>query len=207
MRRLPRWKSPVGEGANRPVFVMRPVYEAVAASRDRLPGCGRRGRTMGCMVSFRVPDWLAVFMGGVVGTAARAGLDGVAKASPVRGLFLSWSTLTVNVVGAFLLGALAAWVAGRLARGAGNPASLKTLKLLVGTGFAGAFTTYGTYIVASVGYASLNGIVEAVVQSLGLLALGGACAGAGMRVGERLCGPSDASSASATSVNDEGERA
>ena len=162
------------------------------------------------MASFRVPDWLAVFMGGVVGTAARAGLDEVAKASPVRGLFLSWSTLTVNVVGAFLLGALATWVAGRLARGAGDPASLKTLKLLVGTGFAGAFTTYGTYIVASVGYVSLNGIVEAVSQSLGLLALGGACAWVGMRVGEWLCGPSAASAASsvsATSVNDEGERA
>ena len=139
------------------------------------------------MVSFRVPDWLAVFVGGVVGTAARAGLDEVAKASPVRGLFLSWSTLTVNAVGAFLLGALGAWVAGRLARGSRNTASLKSLKLLVGTGFAGAFTTYGTYIVASVGYASLNGIVEAVSQPLGLLALGGACAWAGMRVGEWLC--------------------
>ena len=139
------------------------------------------------MVSIRVPDWLAVFVGGVVGTAARAGLDVVAKASPVRGLFLSWSTLTVNAVGAFLLGTLAAWGAGRLARGSRNAASLKSLKLLVGTGFAGAFTTYGTYIVASVGYASLNGIVEAVSQSLGLLALGGACAWAGMRVGEWLC--------------------
>ena len=141
------------------------------------------------MVSFRVPDWLAVFVGGVLGTAARAGLDEVSKASPVRGLFLSWSTLTVNAVGAFLLGALAAWVAGRLARGSQNAESLKSLKLLVGTGFAGAFTTYGTYIVASVGYASLNGIVEAVSQSLGLLALGGACAWAGMRVGEWLCVP------------------
>ena len=54
----------------------------------------------------------------------------------------------------------------------------------------GAFTTYGTYIVASVDYVSLNGIVEAVSQSLGLLALGGACAWAGMRVGEWLCGRS-----------------
>ena len=154
-----------------------------------------------------MPDWVAVFVGGVVGTAARAGLDEAAKASPVRGLFLSWSTLTVNVVGAFLLGALAAWVAGRLALGAGDPVSLKKLKLLVGTGFAGAFTTYGTYIVASVGYVSLNGIVEAVAQSLGLLALGGACAWVGMRVGERLCGPSAASVASAVSVDDEEGRA
>ena len=154
------------------------------------------------MTRFRVPDWLAVFVGGVAGTAARAGLDEGAKASPVRGLFLSWSTLTVNVVGAFLLGALSAWVAGRLARGVGDPASLKTWKLLIGTGFAGAFTTYGTYIVASVGYVSLNGIVEAVSQSLGLLAVGGACAWAGMRVGEWLCGPSGM-----RPVASEGERA
>ena len=154
------------------------------------------------MTRFRVPDWLAVFVGGVAGTAARAGLDEVAKASPVRGLFLSWSTLTVNVVGAFLLGALSAWVVGRLARGVGDPVSLKTWKLLIGTGFAGAFTTYGTYIVASVGYASLNGIVEAVSQSLGLLTLGGACAWSGIRVGEWLCGPSGVHP-----VASEGERA
>ena len=154
------------------------------------------------MVRLRVPDGLAVFVGGVAGTAARAGLDEVAKASPVRGLFLSWSTLTVNAAGAFLLGALAAWVAGLLARGVGDAASLKTLKLLIGTGFAGAFTTYGTYIVASVDYASLNGIAEAVSQSLGLLALGGACAWSGMRVGEWLCGPSGA-----LPVASEGERA
>ena len=147
---------------------------------------------MVCMTSFRVPDWLVVFVGGVAGAAARAGLDEVAKASPVRGLFLSWSTLTVNIVGAFALGALAAWVAGRLAHGVGDATSLKSLKLLVGTGFAGAFTTYGTYIVASVGYVSLNGIAEAVLQSLGLLALGAASAWGGVRVGEWLCGPSGA---------------
>ena len=158
------------------------------------------------MMSFRVPDWLAVFVGGVAGTAARAGLDEVAKASPVHGLFLSWSTLTVNVVGAFALGVLAAWVAGCLARGVGDPVSLKTLKLLVGTGFMGAFTTYGTYIVASVGYVSLNGIAEAVAQSLGLLALGGASAWVGVRVGE-WCGPPAASAASAAPANDEEGRA
>ena len=60
---------------------------------------------------------------------------------------------------------------------------------------------------ASVGYVSLNGIGEAASQSLGLLALGGACARAGMRVGERLCGPSAASVASAVSVDDEEGRA
>ena len=105
---------------------------------------------------------------------------------PARGLFLPWSTLAVNALGAFGLGLLGAWVAGRIVNGAGNPSSLRRLKLLAGTGFAGAFTTYGTYIIASVGYASLNGIAEAVAQSLGLLALGGACAWAGTEAGQRL---------------------
>ena len=154
------------------------------------------------MASFRVPDWLAVFVGGVVGTAARAALDELAKASPAPGLFLSWSTLTVNAVGAFILGALSGWVVGRMARSAGDDTSLRKLRLLVGTGFAGAFTTYGAYIVASVGYAALNGIVEAVSQSLGLLALGGACAWAGMCVGERSCGRPGA-----RPVTSEGDRA
>ena len=95
--------------------------------------------------------------------------------------------MPVSAVGAFLVGAVVAWVAGCLARGAGAAASLKTLKLLVGTGFAGAFTTYGTYIVASVGYVSLNGILEAVPQSLGLLALGGACAWAGAPTSRWRC--------------------
>ena len=166
------------------------------------PGAVRGRRTVGCMASFRVPDWLAVFVGGVVGTAARAALDELAKASPAPGLFLSWSTLTVNAVGAFILGALSGWVVGRMARSAGDDTSLRKLRLLVGTGFAGAFTTYGAYIVASVGYAALNGIVEAVSQSLGLLAVGGACAWAGMRVGEWLCGPSGM-----RPVASEGERA
>ena len=184
---MPRWKSPVGEGANRPVFVMCPVYEAVAAPRDPPPRVVVAQAYSGVHGENACARLVGGLRGRGRGDGCARGLDEVAKASPVRGLFLSWSTLTVNAVGAFLLGALAAWVAGRLARGSRNTASLKSLKLLVGTGFAGAFTTYGTYIVASVGYASLNGIVEAVSQSLGLLALGGACAWAGMRVGEWLC--------------------
>ncbi|WP_048727814.1 CrcB family protein [Kytococcus sedentarius] len=138
------------------------------------------------MMRTRIPDSVVVGAGGVAGSAARAALDQVAAMYPARGLFLPWSTLAVNALGAFGLGLLGAWVAGRIASGAGNPSSLRRLRLLAGTGFAGAFTTYGTYIIASVGYASLNGVAEAVAQSLGLLALGGACAWAGTEAGQRL---------------------
>lgn len=142
------------------------------------------------MARSRVPDWLAVGAGGAVGTAARALLDQVALAFPVGGLFLPWSTAAVNVVGAFGLGTVAAWVGGRLASGRGGAAELRQLKLLVGTGFTGAFTTYGTYIVASADHACRSGIAEAAAHSLALLALGGAAAWVGTCVGKRMCAPS-----------------
>ena len=132
------------------------------------------------------PQWACVAAGGALGTLARAGLDSAAAARPVGGLFAPWSILVANVVGAFALGALAAFTGARSAAFPEKARALARLKLFAGTGFAGAFTTYGTYIIASVGYASLNGVAEAVAQSLGLLALGGACAWAGTEAGQRL---------------------
>ena len=43
----------------------------------------------------------AVFAGGALGTVARAGLESLVAADPVR---WPWATNTVNIVGAFLLG-------------------------------------------------------------------------------------------------------
>lgn len=135
------------------------------------------------MVSFRLPDGALVAAGGAAGTGARIALDAVAAAFPARGLFLSWSTLVVNVVGAFVLGALVAWAA----RGSRRAEFVRRVRLLAGTGFAGAFTTYGTYIVASVGAVSAGGIVEAVASSVALLLLGAVCAWGGVRAGVVLC--------------------
>jgi len=66
-----------------------------------------------------------------------------------------WGTLTVNVVGSFLLGLLAATVSGPWIA-------------LLGTGFCGALTTYSTFGYETVrlvqerarGYAVLNAVVS-----------------------------------------------
>ncbi len=99
----------------------------------------------------------------------------------MRGLFLSWSTLTVGGVSAFLLGALAAWVAGRLARGVGDPASSKRGKLLIGTGLR-ARSTYGLHRRVG-GVRSPTGIEEPSLSPLVSSPLGAASAWAGVRVG------------------------
>jgi fluoride exporter len=68
----------------------------------------------------------AVFIGGVAGAMARAGVVEALPHDPGR---WPWATLLVNVAGAFVLGAVAAHGARRA---------------LLGQGFCGALTTFST---------------------------------------------------------------
>lgn len=73
-----------------------------------------------------------VFLGGGAGTAAREGLS-LALANGAAFPAVIWS---INVLGAFLLGLLLEWLA-RTGQESG-----RTMRLLLGTGFLGGFTTY-----------------------------------------------------------------
>ena len=133
------------------------------------------------------PEWACVAAGGALGTLARAGLDSAAAARPVGGLFAPWSILVVNVVGAFALGALAAFTTARSATSPERARALARLKLFAGTGFAGAFTTYGGYAAWTVSSAAqwstrAHGVALALAQSAGLLAVGAVAAWAGHRL-------------------------
>ncbi|MBI1377290.1 MAG: fluoride efflux transporter CrcB [Frankiales bacterium] len=76
---------------------------------------------------------LAVALGAAVGAPLRFAVERrLASAYP-------WGTLLVNVAGSAVLGALAAWAAGR------DAASVAVLAALVGTGFCGSVTTFGGY--------------------------------------------------------------
>jgi CrcB protein len=77
---------------------------------------------------------LAVFVGGFIGTVARAELAEVLPASPGR---WPWATFLVNVVGAFLLGYFTTRLQERL------PLSSYRRPLL-GTGLCGGLTTFST---------------------------------------------------------------
>ena len=69
----------------------------------------------------------AVFIGGIAGALARAGVADALAHDPGR---WPWGTLIVNVAGAFVLG----WVAARGYR-----------RGLLGQGFCGALTTFSTF--------------------------------------------------------------
>lgn len=77
-----------------------------------------------------------VALGGAVGTGVRAALAAALPA--VDGI--SWTILAINVVGAFCLGVLLE----SLAQHGPDVGRRRTLRLLVGTGVLGGFTTYST---------------------------------------------------------------
>lgn len=82
---------------------------------------------------------LLVGVGGALGTLARYG---VGLAIP-QSWQLPWPTLTVNLLGAFLLGAL---IEGLTRRGH-DGGRRRAMRLLIGTGFMGGFTTYSSLAV------------------------------------------------------------
>lgn len=116
-----------------------------------------------------------VAVGAVPGTLARYFLG---RALPTRAGQFPLSTFTVNVAGAFLLGALLA----SLARTEPETPRRRQLRLLLGTGFCGALTTYSTLAVdfdqllrhhaaaSAIGYAAASVVVGLLACGLGVAA-------------------------------------
>ncbi|MBO6719896.1 MAG: fluoride efflux transporter CrcB [Rhizobiaceae bacterium] len=79
---------------------------------------------------------LVVAAGGAVGAALRH----LANLAALRfaGLTFPWGTLTVNIVGSFLMGVFIEWLARRVGASA-------ELRLFVATGILGGFTTFSAF--------------------------------------------------------------
>jgi fluoride exporter len=88
----------------------------------------------------RVDAFGLVLLGGFAGTAGRHGL---ALLEPTRDRAWPWGTFLANVAGAFVLGLLLEL----LARRGPDEGWRRRARLLLGTGFCGAFTTYSTLAV------------------------------------------------------------
>ncbi|NDZ94076.1 CrcB family protein [Streptomyces sp. SID6673] len=89
-------------------------------------------------IHLRVSALAWVFAGGMVGTGLRYGVE---QLLPAEGTGWPWGTFLVNVLGAFLLGAL---LEGLVLAGDDDGWRRRT-RLLAGTGFCGSFTTYSTF--------------------------------------------------------------
>ncbi len=125
---------------------------------------------------------LLVAVGGALGTAARYGVSGVV--APAASGFPT-ATLLENVIGSLLLGVLAETL---VRRGAESPRG-RLLRLGLGTGALGGFTTFSSLAIElerllAAGAAGVAGLYAAASLALGLGA-----AVAGIRLGARLARP------------------
>jgi len=80
--------------------------------------------------------YLIVFLGAGIGGALRHGVNVVSGRA--FGLGFPVGTLTVNIVGSFLMGALAGWFAFR-------PGTDQHARLFLTTGLLGGFTTFSAF--------------------------------------------------------------
>lgn len=120
-------------------------------------------------VSWRALAWVAA--GGTIGTLIRAALEGAFPAAPGA---VPWTTLVINVTGAFVLGLLLESLALR----GPDAGRRRDLRFFLGTGLLGGYTTYSTFAVETLQRfdpASLVvGLGYAVTSvGLGLLAVAG----------------------------------
>lgn len=125
----------------------------------------RGGATPSLPAHLRPGSIALVIFGGTLGTAARATIEG---AFPHTGDSFPWATFLVNVTGALLLGLLIEAVA--LHRG--RPATARRLRLALGTGLLGGYTTYSTFILESVLLGSGQRLVTALTYDGATLTAG-----------------------------------
>lgn len=114
---------------------------------------------------------LAVFLGGAIGTALRLGLDATIVHADDQ---FPWSTLLVNVVGSFALALLVArlW-----------PVAPGWLRVGLGPGLLGGFTTFSAVMVSMVTLAASSQILLALVYLAATLVLGFGAAALGFWIG------------------------
>jgi CrcB protein len=113
-----------------------------------------------------------VFLGAGIGGALRHGVNvGCAR---MCGTAFPWGTLTVNIVGSLLMGAIAGWLAFRAGEGWSQP-----LRLFLTTGILGGFTTFSAFSLDAVLIWERGqiGLAAAYVCASVLLSIGGLVAG------------------------------
>ena len=126
---------------------------------------------------------LLVALGGALGSVARY-LTGLWLPPAASGVLagVPMGTLTVNVGGAFLIGALL----GALPPNAGPDASLPWLRLLLATGFCGGFTTFSALSAETLALLTSGRTVRAGVYVMLTLLLGLSATWIGLRTGTAL---------------------
>lgn len=109
---------------------------------------------------------LAVGIGGAIGALTRLAV-GMAVDRLSNGVAFPIATLLINVTGSAFLGWFYTIMNSRP-----PSASVDLLKLAIGTGFVGAYTTFSTYMFETTGLLSRGATFTALAYLFGSLALG-----------------------------------
>jgi CrcB protein len=118
--------------------------------------------------------WLAFVIAGAVGAPLRYLVD-IAITERTKGAF-PWATFVINVTGSFLLGLLTG-----LGLHHGLP---KTARLVLGTGFCGAYTTFSTFSFETVRLVEEGESLAAVKNAAGTLVVAALAAAAGLAIAD-----------------------
>ena len=117
-------------------------------------------------------NYLVVFVGAGIGGTLRYAVNSVC--ARYCGPSFPWGTLTVNIAGSFLMGALAGWLAFKAGEGWSHP-----LRLFLTTGVLGGFTTFSAFSLDAVALWERGdiGLAMAYVVASLVLSIGGLAAG------------------------------
>jgi CrcB protein len=118
---------------------------------------------------------IAVF--GAAGAVSRYAVD--SWVSDSTGGQFPWGTLTVNVLGAFLLGVLVAVTTERLLLD-------QNWRIGLGIGFLGSFTTFSTFAYETVRLAEDSAWLMTAANVFGMIAIGLLAAFAGLALGREI---------------------
>ncbi len=129
---------------------------------------------------FRGMSSTVVLVGGAFGTAVRAALESAFPAQPGG---WPWTTFLINVSGSLLLGLLLE----TLSRRGPDAGVRRSLRLGLGTGVMGGYTTYSSFAVETVRLFGEGGaaVFVGIGYALGSVVLGLAAAFAGMWLAAR----------------------
>lgn len=121
---------------------------------------------------------LLVALGGGLGAAGRYG---VSLAAPARVGEWPFATFTINVLGSLLIGILGGWLATK------GEAS-EQLRLLLGVGILGGFTTFSAFSLETMRMIERNDWLGASTYSIGSVLAGLAAVAIGLLTAKRVFG-------------------
>ena len=132
---------------------------------------------------FKFIDLLLVAAGGFLGTALRVVLSELLPASE-----FPWDFFAINVTGSFMLG----FLVGKLTRidsSNGEPpnrsAKARNLRLFLGTGFLGGYTTYSSFASGVAGLLQAGQLKSALTYGIASLIIGVSSAFLGLLISNR----------------------